>query len=77
MPIAELTDRVGALMGTLKAAGANMDSAHPRAAVDSALELLSERDVVAVSGEVVRVRQRFVLRYYSRQIAHLLQPPPG
>jgi glycerol-3-phosphate O-acyltransferase len=77
MPIAELTDRVRTLIDTLSAEGANLDTTDAAAAVDSALDLLTERDVVAVAGRVVRVRQRFVLRYYGRQISHLLSAPPA
>lgn len=72
MPIPELTARVGEVLGQLQADGANVDVVDPVAAVDQGLALLGERDVVAVEGRVVRVRQRSVLRYYGRQIAHLL-----
>ncbi len=77
MPIADVTARVADLIGRLQATGANLDTTDAAAAVDQALDLLGERDVVAVEGRVVRVRQRLVLRYYGRQIAHLLPPPGG
>ena len=76
MPIAELTTRVQDVLGRLHADGANLDVTDAVEAVDRGLQLLSERDVVAVEGRVVRVRQRSVLRYYGRQIAHL-QPSTG
>jgi hypothetical protein len=71
MPIPELTARVRDLLGQLQADGANLDVADADAAVDRGLELLAERDVVAVERRVVRVRQRSVLRFYARQLAHL------
>jgi hypothetical protein len=71
MPIPELTARVRDLLGQLQADGANLDVADADAAVDQGLELLAERDVVAVERRVVRVRQRSVLRFYARQLAHL------
>lgn len=72
MPIADLTDRVRRTLDVLQAEGANLDTADAVAAVDQGLELLTERDIVAVKARVVRVRQRAVLRFYGRQIAHLL-----
>ena len=36
--------------------------------------MLEERGVLVLDGDVVRVRDRFVLRYYGRQLQHLLGP---
>lgn len=77
MPVDDLTARVADLLGHLQASGANLDVSDARSAVAQGLDLLGERDVVAVAGRVVRVRQRAVLRFYGRQIAHLLPPPVG
>lgn len=77
MPVRDLTDRVQQLIATLEGVGANLDMRDAAHAVEHALDLLSERDVVAVSSQVVRVRQRFVLRYYGRQLNHLLPHPPA
>lgn len=76
MAIAELEGRVEGLLDRLEKEGANIDTRAPREAAAAGLDLLGEREVLAVSGRVVRVRQRSVLRYYARQIAHLLAPPP-
>lgn len=76
MAIADLESAAAGLLDRLEAIGANIDVRDPREAVAHGLELLAERDVVAVAGRVVRVRQRSVLRYYGRQIAHLLAPAP-
>jgi hypothetical protein len=42
--------------------------------VHQGLEILEERGVLATEGDLVRVRDRFVLRYYARQLKHLLDP---
>jgi len=75
MPIADVQARVGGLIERLDRNGANLDTRDPAEAVAHGLDLLGERDVVAVERRVVRVRQRSVLRYYARQIAHLLAGP--
>jgi hypothetical protein len=48
-----------------------------RAAVDSAARLFAARGVIVAEGETFRVRDRNVLRYYARTIAHLLPVPPA
>lgn len=74
-PRVELVSRVRDLIGELVAAGANLDVTDPHAAVDRALEIFDERGVLATEGEIVRVRDRFVLRFYARQLQHLLDDP--
>lgn len=73
-PRAELVTRVGDLIGELKARGANLAETSAQRAVDDGLALLDERGVLALDGDLVRVRDRFVLRYYARQLHHLLAP---
>ena len=77
IPKRELIAEVGQLIDQLSAAGANLDTTHARAAVNHGLPMLDERGVVAVEGDRVRVRDRFVLRYYARQLTHLLRRPPA
>lgn len=72
MPRAELVSAVDALIGRLAAGGANMYTTHASRAVDEALELFEERGVLHEEHGRVRVRDRFVLRYYARQLKHLI-----
>jgi glycerol-3-phosphate O-acyltransferase len=73
---AELEERVDALLGTLRAAGANLGVASARQAVDEGTEALVRRHVLVVErGRHYRVRDRLVLRYYARTIEHLLAGP--
>jgi hypothetical protein len=43
-------------------------------AVEQGLDLLTTRGVIVVKDGRLRVRDRFVMRYYGRTIEHLLQP---
>jgi glycerol-3-phosphate O-acyltransferase len=74
MPRPELIAAVRALIDRLGAMGANLETTDAVRAVDHALLLFEERGVLAVEGPLVRVRDRFVLRYYARQLKHLLDP---
>ena len=74
MPREALRDAVQQLIDRLAAQGANMATTDARTAVAEALPLLEERGVLVPEGRVVRVRDRYVLRYYARQLKHLLQP---
>lgn len=67
-----LVDDVATLIEPLAAKGANLETHDARDAVTRGLELLEERGVLALDGNNVRVRDRFVLRYYARQLSHLL-----
>src|SRR5439155_14856036 len=71
---AELVDRVDALLKTLSDAGANLAVRTGRQAVDQGVEQLVERGVLVADRQRLRVRERVVLRYYARTIAHLLTP---
>jgi len=74
---ADLESRVDGLIEVLSRAGANLDVRDARAAVDSAARLFAARGVIVAEGETFRVRDRNVLRYYARTIAHLLPVPPA
>jgi glycerol-3-phosphate O-acyltransferase len=74
MPRAELVAAVRGLIDRLVAIGANIETTDAERAVDHALLLFEERGVLQVESGVVRVRDRYVLRYYGRQLKHLLDP---
>lgn len=68
----ELEDRIDQLIGILESAGANLDVATGREAVEAAREPLAARGIIVVEGQRFRVRERVVLRYYARSLDHLL-----
>ena len=74
MPRTELVAAVQVLIDRLAAAGANLETTNAAKAVEQALALFEERGVLQPEGDIVRVRDRFVLRYYARQLKHLLAP---
>jgi glycerol-3-phosphate O-acyltransferase len=75
LPVAELPELVSGLVRVLKAAGANLDLDDPATIAARGAAVLQARDVVAAEGHLLRVRDRFVLRYYARTIEHLRTPP--
>jgi len=68
----ELVGRVDELIALLSAEGANLAVHSGEQAVNEGLELLSERNVIVVERDRIRVRDRVVLRYYGRTLEHLL-----
>ena len=70
---AELEDRIDHLLEILRSAGANLDVATGREAVEAATEPLATRGIIVVDGGRYRVRERLVLRYYARTIDHLIK----
>jgi glycerol-3-phosphate O-acyltransferase len=68
----ELEQRADALIDRLRAGDANLGVQSGAHAVDAALEPLESRGILVVNRGRVRVRNRNVLRYYARSIAHLL-----
>jgi glycerol-3-phosphate O-acyltransferase len=74
MPRTELVAAVQGQIDRLAAGGANLETTDGARAVEQALALFEERGVLHAEGQVVRVRDRFVLRYYGRQLKHLLDP---
>lgn len=70
-----LVDRVDAILKTVAARGANLAITTGRRAVDEGLDPMVEHGVLAIDGRGrVRVRDRFLVRYYARTIQHLLKP---
>ena len=74
-PATELRARVAALIDRLRACGANLDTASAEVAVEQGTNALEQRGVLVRERDLVRVRDRSVLRYYARTIQHLLNPP--
>ena len=73
----ELEDRIDQLIEILRSSGANLDVATGRAAVDAATGPLATRGIIVVEGDRYRVRERAVLRYYSRTIDNLIRHRGG
>lgn len=69
---AELADRIDALLAVLAGQGANLGVKTGRAAADDGVRRLVERGVLVDESPRIRVRDRQVVRYYARTIAHLL-----
>jgi glycerol-3-phosphate O-acyltransferase len=75
MTMAEMRDRAAALLSTLAARGANLAVSSADEAVEQGVESLSSRGVIVVDQDCLRVRDRLVLRYYSRTIEHVARTP--
>ncbi len=71
----ELTDRIKAILDTLRAAGANLGVESAEEVLALASEPMVTRNIIVIDGGRYRVRERNVLRYYAKSIAHLLAPP--
>lgn len=71
----DLEQRANALVETLGTMGANLGVTSGTEAVAVALEPLEARGIVVIEGGRVRVRNRYVLRYYARSLDHLLESP--
>ena len=71
----ELTDRIKAILDTLRAAGANLGVESAEEVLALASEPMVTRNIIVIDGGRYRVRERNVLRYYAKSIAHLLTPP--
>ena len=72
---AELTDRISAILDTLRAAGANLSVQSADEVLAVASEPMATRNIIVIENGRYRVRERNVLRYYARSISHLLAPP--
>ena len=72
MPRTELVARLEDRIGLLRSAGANLDITDARQVADEGVALLAARDVLVDERHTIRVRDRIVLRYYARTIAHLI-----
>ena len=72
---ADLKGRISGLLEALHAANANLDLTSADQVLDEATEPLATRNIIVVEQHRYRVRERNVLRYYARSLAHLLSPP--
>ena len=69
----ELEERAQSVIDAATAAGGNLGVTSGREAVEQATDLLEARNIIHVErGGRFRVRERTVLRYYARTLAHLL-----
>jgi glycerol-3-phosphate O-acyltransferase len=75
VPVTELRLRVAVLVDRLRGVAANLDTDDPEAVVERGVAVLGDRGVLVCERDLVRVRDRSVLRYYARTIEHLLSPP--
>ena len=71
-PEAEVVDRITVMLDHLRATGANLSVNSAAEAIAHAAEPLEARGIIARENGRFRVRDRSVLRYYARTIAHLL-----
>ncbi len=71
----DLLSRVDGVLQTLGAVNANLGVRTAADVLDAATEPLITRNIIVVEGGRYRVRERNVLRYYARSLAHLLTPP--
>jgi glycerol-3-phosphate O-acyltransferase len=72
---ADLKGRIEAILGTLQSVNANMSVHSAEDVLELATEPLVTRNIIVVEQGRYRVRERNVLRYYGRSLAHLLAPP--
>jgi glycerol-3-phosphate O-acyltransferase len=72
---ADLSDRISAILDTLRVVGANLSVSSAEEVLAFATEPLEARNIIVIENGRYRVRERHVLRYYARSIAHLLLPP--
>lgn len=72
---AELKSHIDGVLDTLRAANANLSVTSAEEVLSQATEPLVTRNIIVVEQGRYRVRERNVLRYYARSLAHLLQPP--
>jgi glycerol-3-phosphate O-acyltransferase len=75
-PPHELRARIAGLVDVLRERQANLDTTDPQEIMERGVELLVDRDALAVDNGLYRVRDRTLLRYYARSIAHLIAPRP-
>ena len=73
----DLETRAEAIIETLRAVGANLGVSSARQAVEEGTEQLELRGIIVYDRGRFRVRDRNVLRYYARNIQHLLTSGSG
>jgi glycerol-3-phosphate O-acyltransferase len=72
---AELTSQINSVLDALQSMGANMSVTSAQDVLEFATEPMVTRNIIVVEQGRYRVRERNVLRYYARSLAHLLSPP--
>ena len=72
---ADLKSRISGVLDTLRSVDANLGVTSADEVLAMATEPLITRNIIVVEQDRYRVRERNVLRYYARSIAHLLSPP--
>ncbi len=72
---AELKGRIDGVLDTLRSVNANLSVTTAEEVLEQATEPLVTRNIIVVEQGRYRVRERNVLRYYGRSLAHLLSPP--
>jgi glycerol-3-phosphate O-acyltransferase len=72
---ADLLSRIDGVLDTLRSVNANLSVWSADEVLDVATEPLATRNIIVVERGRYRVRERNVLRYYARSLAHLLSPP--
>ena len=77
MPRQDLVVRIDQLLDALRGTNANLGVDTGREAVEQATGALAARGIIVVEGDRYRVRDRHVLRYYARTLAHLLNDRGG
>ena len=63
------------MLDTLRSVNANLSVKTADEVLEPATEPLATRNIIVVEQGRYRVRERNVLRYYARSLAHLLSPP--
>ena len=71
----DLKSRIDGVLDTLRSVDANLGVTSADEVMAMATEPLITRNIIVVEQDRYRVRERNVLRYYARSIAHLLSPP--
>ena len=72
---AELKGHIDGVLDTLRSVNANLSVKTADDVLEHATEPLATRNIIVVEQGRYRVRERNVLRYYARSLAHLLSPP--
>lgn len=72
---AELKGRIDGVLETLRSVNANLSVNTADEVLELATEPMATRNIIVMEQGRYRVRERNVLRYYARSIAHLLSPP--
>jgi glycerol-3-phosphate O-acyltransferase len=72
---ADLTARIEGVLDSLRSVDANLSVKSADEVLAKATDPMVTRNIIVVEQNRYRVRERNVLRYYARSLAHLLSPP--